>query len=67
VQGVACSGALMSLIEFIILEVILRFVKKKKCHFDDALEFSRFFIGEMESLCCFDAQAADPCFRVCEE
>ena len=37
---------------------------KKKCHFD-VLEFSSFFVREMESVCCFDAQPADPCFRMC--
>lgn len=64
-QRVTHSAALITLIEFIILEVISGFVKKK-CHIDDVLEFSSFFIREMESLCCSDAQPADPCFRVCE-
>jgi len=54
VQRITHSRALITLIEFIILEVILRFVKKE-CHFDVVLEFSSFFIHEMESLCCFDA------------
>ena len=38
VQRVTHSGALITLIEFIILEVVSRFVEKK-CHFDDVLEF----------------------------